>query len=147
MNGLQHAPGAPVPVAVAAVARDAADEATLRAVRAVALAATDFSWLSRGDSVLIKAACNSGNRYPATTDPLALRAMIGLLRENQCRHQIRHERVARLAFRVFPQRGPEFRKLLRQGIRESKAEIQTEPVRWLRRRANHSGQVVFLRQL
>ncbi len=81
MNRLQHAPGAPVPVALAAVARDAADEATLRAVRAVALAATDFSWLSRGDSVLIKAACNSGNRYPATTDPLALRAMIGLLRE------------------------------------------------------------------
>jgi hypothetical protein len=50
-------------------------------------------------------------------------------------------------FEFFPQRGPEFRKLLRQGIRESKAEIQTEPVRWLRRRANHSEQVVFLRQL
>jgi len=29
-------------------------------------AATDFSWLSRGDRVLIKLALNSGNPYPAT---------------------------------------------------------------------------------
>jgi len=51
-------------------------------VRAAALAATDFSWLSRGDTVLIKVACNSGNRYPATTDPIAVRAMVGLLKEH-----------------------------------------------------------------
>jgi uncharacterized protein (DUF362 family) len=78
---LRHAPGAPAPVAVAAVARGSGAEATLRAVRAAAEAATDFSWLTRGDRVLIKPACNSGNPYPATTDPLALRAMIQLLYE------------------------------------------------------------------
>jgi uncharacterized protein (DUF362 family) len=31
--------------------------------------------------VLIKPVCNSGNPYPATTDPVALRAMVALLRE------------------------------------------------------------------
>ncbi|UCE87391.1 MAG: DUF362 domain-containing protein [Deltaproteobacteria bacterium] len=74
-----NAPG--VPVAVAGVARGAGDEATVEAVRAAALSATDFSWLSRGDTVLIKPVCNSGNPYPATTDPVALRAVIALLRE------------------------------------------------------------------
>lgn len=69
------------PVALGSVRRGALPEAVERAVRAAALAATDMGWLSRGDTVLIKPACNSGNRYPATTDPIALRAMIGLLRE------------------------------------------------------------------
>jgi uncharacterized protein (DUF362 family) len=68
-------------VAVAGVARGASAEGTIGAVRAVALAATDFSWLSRGDTVLIKPASNSGNVYPATTDPIAVHAMIGLLKE------------------------------------------------------------------
>ena len=36
---------------------------------------------SRGDTVVIKPVCNSGNPYPATTHPLALRAMIRLLRD------------------------------------------------------------------
>jgi uncharacterized protein (DUF362 family) len=80
-SGLAYAPGRPTPVALAAVPRGADDEATERAVRAVAQAASDFSWLSRGDSVLIKPACNSGNPYPATSDPVALRAMIRLLYE------------------------------------------------------------------
>lgn len=69
------------PVAIAGVARGAPADDTARAVRAAAQAATDFSWLSRGDTVLIKPASNSGNVYPATTDPLAVRAMIGLLKE------------------------------------------------------------------
>ena len=69
------------PVALAGVARGAPAAETIRAVRAAALAATDFAWLSRGDTVLLKPACNSGNVYPATTDPLAVRAMIGLLKE------------------------------------------------------------------
>jgi len=30
---------------------------------------TDFSWLKKGDRVLIKLALNSGNPYPATSDP------------------------------------------------------------------------------
>lgn len=51
------------------------------AVRAAAEAATDFSWLSRGDSVFIKPASNSGHRYPATTSPDALGATVRLLKE------------------------------------------------------------------
>ena len=44
-------------------------------------AATDFSWLSKGDRVLIKMALNSGNPYPATTDPWSVKCMVKLLRE------------------------------------------------------------------
>jgi uncharacterized protein (DUF362 family) len=51
------------------------------AVRAASLSATDFSWLSKGDTVLVKPVVNSGNPYPATTSPLALAAMIELLKE------------------------------------------------------------------
>jgi uncharacterized protein (DUF362 family) len=69
------------PVFLAGVPRQSGDEATEEAVRQAALAATDFSWLSRGDTVVVKPVCNSGNPYPATTDPLALRSMIRLLRE------------------------------------------------------------------
>jgi uncharacterized protein (DUF362 family) len=68
-------------VAIAGVLRGTPAEETNRAVRAAALAATDFSWLSRGDTVLIKPASNSGNVYPATTDPTAVHAMIGLLKQ------------------------------------------------------------------
>lgn len=76
-----HALRGAAPVAVAGVAKGSAAEETIRAVRAAAQGASDFSWLSRGDTVLIKPVCNSGNEYPATTDPLAVRAMIGLLKE------------------------------------------------------------------
>ena len=44
-------------------------------------ASTDFSWLSKGDIVLIKLALNSGNPFPAISDPWALAFMIRLLRE------------------------------------------------------------------
>lgn len=57
------------------------EQTTRRAVREAALAATDFSWLSKGDTVLIKPAVNSGNVYPATTDPWAIAEMVTLLRE------------------------------------------------------------------
>lgn len=49
--------------------------------RAAVEAATDFSWLSRGDRVLLKLALNSGNPFPATTDPWALRCMVRILQE------------------------------------------------------------------
>jgi uncharacterized protein (DUF362 family) len=81
VQDLAHAAGEPAPVGLAAVTRGAAEDAVERAVRAAAESVTDFAWLSRGDTVLLKLACNSGNPYPATTDPLALRAMIRLLRE------------------------------------------------------------------
>ena len=44
-------------------------------------AATDFSWMSKGDRVLIKIALNSGKRYPATTDPWSVHCMVNLLKE------------------------------------------------------------------
>jgi uncharacterized protein (DUF362 family) len=51
------------------------------AVREAVLAASDFSWLSRGDTVFIKPALNSGQTYPSTTHPEAIAAVIELLRE------------------------------------------------------------------
>ncbi len=43
--------------------------------------ATDFSWLSKGDSVFIKLALNSMAEYPATSDPWSLQCMIRMLKE------------------------------------------------------------------
>jgi uncharacterized protein (DUF362 family) len=51
------------------------------AVRDAAGATTDFSWLSKGDTVFIKPALNSGNPYPSTTHPMAIAAMVELLKE------------------------------------------------------------------
>jgi len=68
-------------VALKALALGANGDEVTVAVRNVAEAATDFSWLSRGDTVLIKPASNSAGLYPATTSPLAVRAMVGLLKE------------------------------------------------------------------
>ena len=68
-------------VTLKALPRGAKDDEVLAAVREVAEAATDFSWLSRGDTVFIKPASNSAKRYPATTSPISVRAMVGLLRE------------------------------------------------------------------
>ena len=73
--------GATELVAIEAVAKGAGAETVLSAVKRVAEATTDFSWLSRGDVVFIKPVSNSGNPYPATTSPLAVQAMVTLLRE------------------------------------------------------------------
>lgn len=72
-------------VALVGVPRGSDDRTVEAAVERAALAATDFSWLSRGDRVLIKTVCNSGNHYPATTDPVALRAMVRLLEQRGAR--------------------------------------------------------------
>lgn len=68
-------------VSLAGVNRGASEETLKAAVRESALEATDFSWLSKGDSVFIKPALNSGVPYPSTTSPLAIAAMVELLRE------------------------------------------------------------------
>jgi len=68
-------------VALEAVAKGAGPERVVAAVKRVAESASDFSWLARGDVVFIKPAGNSGHRYPATTSPLAVQAMVSLLRE------------------------------------------------------------------
>ena len=50
-------------------------------LRDVIEGATDFSWLKKGDSVLLKLALNSGNKFPATTDPWVLEVVIKMLQE------------------------------------------------------------------
>ena len=68
-------------VSLAALPKGATPEQTIAAIQRVAEAATDFSWLSRGDVVFIKPASNSPHPYPATTSPLAVLAITRLLRE------------------------------------------------------------------
>jgi uncharacterized protein (DUF362 family) len=75
------APGTPTRVILTGVTRMAGAQPIRKAVRAAAEAATDFAWLSRGDAVFIKPALNSGHPYPATTSPIALGAMVELLKE------------------------------------------------------------------
>ncbi|HYA14232.1 MAG TPA: DUF362 domain-containing protein [Syntrophales bacterium] len=68
-------------VYLASVNRGASEQEIKSAVCAAAEAATDFSWLSRGDSVFIKPVLNSGYPYPATTSPTAVGAMVELLKK------------------------------------------------------------------
>jgi len=74
-------PGPRTGVFLAGVRKGSDEQAIKLAVRGSAEAATDFSWLSRGDAVFIKPVNNSGNPYPATTSPIAIAAMVELLRE------------------------------------------------------------------
>jgi uncharacterized protein (DUF362 family) len=86
-SGLVHAAQMPlgsgpeVNVSMAGVSRAANEAELITAIRQAAEAATDFSWLSRGDAILIKPVVNSGNGYPATTNPAGMKALIGLLKE------------------------------------------------------------------
>lgn len=43
---------------------------------------SNLSWLSQGDSVFIKVACNSGNDHPAVTNPKAISAMVKFLKNH-----------------------------------------------------------------
>ena len=52
-----------------------------KAVIKAAKSATNFSWLKRGQTVFIKPVLNSGLPYPATTNPIAISAMIKLLKQ------------------------------------------------------------------
>lgn len=56
-------------------------EPSLVPVRKTLDSATDFSWLKRGDRILIKLALNSGNRFPATSDPWLLKSLVTILQE------------------------------------------------------------------
>ena len=80
-GGKSLAAGPPIRVFLAGVGREALEQVVKSAVRAVAEATTDFSWLSKGDAVFIKPALNSGSPYPATTNPIAIGAMVELLKE------------------------------------------------------------------
>jgi uncharacterized protein (DUF362 family) len=75
-------------VALAGVARGIGEAGLRAAVRQAAEAATGFSWLSRGDTVLVKPVVNSGNPYPATTSPPGLSQVISLLKEKGAKRVI-----------------------------------------------------------
>jgi uncharacterized protein (DUF362 family) len=68
-------------VFLAGIQPDASYAEKTKAIQKAAEEATDFSWLTQNDSVLIKPVVNSEKTYPATTDPLAIIAMIRLLKE------------------------------------------------------------------
>jgi uncharacterized protein (DUF362 family) len=75
-------------VCLAGVPKGASEAAIKMAVRLAAEAVSNFSWLSRGDSVFIKPALNSGKPYPSTSSPQAIAAVIGLLKEKGARRVI-----------------------------------------------------------
>lgn len=54
--------------------------ATVEDAVEAALERTGTDWLSAGDSVFLKVACNSSNMHPATTSPNAVRALVTALR-------------------------------------------------------------------
>ncbi|MBA4393662.1 MAG: hypothetical protein C0407_08935 [Desulfobacca sp.] len=71
----------PTKVFLAGLNRGASEENQKSAVLQAALAASDFSWLAKGDTVFIKPALNSGKPYPFTTSPVALSALIELVKK------------------------------------------------------------------
>ncbi len=75
-------------VFLAGLGKGASEEVLKTTVRESALAASNFSWLSRGDTIFIKPALNSGSPYPATTSPVAIAAVISLLKEKGARRVI-----------------------------------------------------------
>jgi uncharacterized protein (DUF362 family) len=87
-GGKSLASGRQIRVFLAGVGRGASEQVMKLAVRAVAEATTNFSWLSKGDAVFIKPALNSGNPYPATTNPIAIGAMVELLKQKGARRVI-----------------------------------------------------------
>lgn len=56
-------------------------EQSLDLVRKTLAGATDFSWLKKSDKILVKLAMNSGNEFPATSDPWLLKSLVTILRE------------------------------------------------------------------
>ena len=68
-------------VFIEGVARNPGNPLIETALRNAAESATDFSWLGKGDSVLIKPVNNSGEKYPATTHPESITFMVKLLKE------------------------------------------------------------------
>jgi uncharacterized protein (DUF362 family) len=75
-------------VAIGAVDRGASQHAMRAAIRTAVEGSTNLSWLSKGDTVFVKPAVNSGNPYPATTNPIAIATMIELLKERGAKRVI-----------------------------------------------------------
>jgi len=97
-------------------------------VRAVAEAATDFSWLSKGDAVFLKPVLNSGNPYPATTSPTALAAMVAMLRERGASRVIVGDMAGILHVKLSPEgvSGSSRRLMEASGMARAAAESGAE---------------------
>ena len=67
-------------VYLAGISSNISKEEKLKAIQKTIEKTTDFSWFSKNDNFLIKPVINSGNPYPATTDPDAIIATIRLLK-------------------------------------------------------------------
>ena len=104
--------GAETSVFLTGMARESSGKVFKTAIREAAEAATDFSWLSKGDAVFIKPALNSGNSYPATTSPEAIAAMTSLLIEKGAGRVI-----------VGDMAGIEHVKLTPEGVRGSSRDL------------------------
>lgn len=73
--------GASAHVSLTRVPNGAMNKDMKAGLRVAVETVTNFSWLSKGDTVFIKPAHNSGQVYPATTKPAAVGAMVELLKE------------------------------------------------------------------
>jgi uncharacterized protein (DUF362 family) len=92
--------------------RGSSEDVIRNAVKRAAEAATDFSWLSKGDTVIIKPVLNSGNAYPATTSPIGIKAMVELLKDRGAGRVI-----------LMDMSGVEHVKLERKRLRGSSREL------------------------
>lgn len=115
-------------VAIGAVPWGSNEESVVAAVRRVAEAATDFSWLSRGDTVFVKPVSNTANLYPATTSPLAVRGMVRLLIEKGAGRVIVGDKpgVQSVYHDKAVQRGASRDVLVRNGLQQAAIESGAE---------------------
>ncbi len=74
-------PSAPAQKALVAAGWLAPGETSYPLFKRVVERASDFAWLKKGDSVLVKPAMNSGKPHPAVTDPWALESLLQILTE------------------------------------------------------------------
>jgi uncharacterized protein (DUF362 family) len=99
-------------VCIEGVAGSSGSDSIKTALVNAAESATDFSWLSKGDSVLIKPVNNSGEKYPATTHPESIAVMVKLLKEKGAGRVI-----------VSDMAGVQYVKLSMDGIRGSTRKL------------------------
>ncbi|MBW2092773.1 MAG: DUF362 domain-containing protein, partial [Deltaproteobacteria bacterium] len=74
-------PSSKINVILAGVKKGSSETELGQAVKKAVERVTNFSWLSKGDAVLIKPVLNSGNPYPATTNPVGIRVMVEILKK------------------------------------------------------------------
>jgi len=127
-EGESPALGRPTRVVLGGVGRGASEQMMASVVRAVAEAATDFSWLSKGDAVFLKPVLNSGNPYPATTSPTALAAMVAMLRERGASRVIVGDMAGILHVKLSPEgvSGSSRRLMEASGMARAAAESGAE---------------------